>query len=815
MIKNIFKTTIRYFFRNSFFSLINVFGLAIGLATSILIYLFVQDELSYDKHFADAELIYRLEPRYIGHGEDSHWAASEGNLVANVHGKYPEVSDGVKMHFFYNDVVVQYEDRSFNESNVMVADTNFLDFFAIEVLKGEREKPLHGSKRAVFSQSTAKKYFGNEDPIGKVFHLNGDNFKVTAVVQDMPLNTHFHYDIIISMDEFRARGIPCDEGGPAAYYSYIKFPDWEKKKAFEEKVKGNAWEAYGYVVAGDSADIPEGWELQMILRPITDIHLKGHAEKEIEANSDERYIYIFSIVALFVLVIACINYMNLTTAKSFRRAREVGVRKVLGANKNNIFQQFMAESYFVSFLAIIIGLVLVELFLPAFNDITGKTLSLSVFSNAALLLVLCLVFLLVGFLSGSYPSLFLSAFKPLKVLKSNTTSDRSNQSALYFRRGLVILQFAISVILIIGSFTVYRQLVFIQQKKLGFNKDNVILVKTTGIQEQDKIDVIKKQLKQSSFVEEVAATSVIPGERAPFLTVRIPDMPREENQGNEEGEDAFGMRVMAADEDVMKAFGYELSSGRGFSREYGTDPNEAFLLNEAAVKEFKLENPVGARFEYLYGLQEPKRGKIVGVVKDFHYASLHSAVEPLMIHIMPVYYRYLAIRTNSGDVGKVVNSIEQEWYANFPDLPFEYFFLDNYYNNLYKSELNLKTVITYFTMLAIVIACLGLFGLAAYITELRTKEIGIRKVLGASYGSIVYSLSREFLILVIIANILAWIPAYYFLENWLDAYAFRISIGLGIFILTGIASLLIAVLTVGMQALKAAVISPAIALKYE
>ncbi|MCF8228787.1 MAG: ABC transporter permease [Bacteroidales bacterium] len=815
MFGNILKTTARYFFKNGFFSLINLLGLAIGLATSILIFLFVQDELSYDKHFEDAADIYRLEPRYIGQGEDSRWAATQGNLIPTIKEKYPEIKDATKLHFFYNDVVGNYEALSFNESNVLVADTNFIEFFGLDILHGDRENALHGSKKAIVSASTARRYFGDEDPVGKIIRLNQDNFKVAAVIQDMPLNSHFHYDIIISMDEFRARGIPCDQGGPAAYYSYVKFKDKASRDHFDDKVRGNTWEVFGYVVAGDSSEVPEGYELQMITHPITNIHLNGHAEKEIEANSDAQYIYIFTIVALFVLIIACINYMNLTTAKSFRRAKEVGVRKVLGAHKRNIFRQFMSESYLISFLAILIALIVVELILPFFNNITVKDLQLNVFSNLILLLVLLIVYVIVGFLSGSYPAVFLSRFEPLKVLKSNTTNDKSNKSALYFRRGLVILQFAISVILIIGSITVYRQLVFIQNKKLGFQKENVLLVKTAGVWDKQKLEVLKKQLLNSPQIESISSASMIPGERAPFLTVRIPGLADQESEGSNEGEDIFGMRVMSADEDVLNTFGFEISEGRGFSKEFGTDANEAFILNQAAVKEFELENPVGSSFEYLYGLEDPKKGKIIGVVEDFHYASLHTAVEPLMIHIMPVYYRYLAIRTNAGSTADILSKTEDAWMAAFPNLPFEYFFLDNYYDNLYKSELNLKSVITYFTILAIVIACLGLFGLAAYITELRTKEIGIRKVLGASFGSIVYSLSREFMLLIIIANILAWVPAYYFLNNWLDGYAFRISIGLGIFILTAIVSFFIAFVTVGMQAIKAAVMNPANALKYE
>jgi putative ABC transport system permease protein len=422
------------------------------------------------------------------------------------------------------------------------------------------------------------------------------------------------------------------------------------------------------------------------------------------------------------------------------------------------------------------------------------------------------VYVLVGFVSGWYPSIVLSRFRPLKVLKSNTLNDSSNKTALYLRRGLVILQFAISVILIIGAVTVYRQLVFIQNKKPGFDKEQVVLLKTSGIQNREKLVMFKNQIKQLASVESAAGTSIIPGERAPFLTVRIPGL--EQEQGNE-GDDAMNMRVMSADVDMLETFGFKIADGRTFSEKFGTDSEQAFIVNQAAVEAYELENPVGSRFEYLYGLEEPKAGKIIGVVEDFHYASLHAEVEPLMIHIMSPFYRYLAVRLSGENQLKIISDIEEMWHADFSSQPFDYFFLDSFYDNLYKSEMNLKTVITYFTFLAIFIAFLGLFGLAAYITELRTKEIGIRKVLGASIGAIVYSLSKEFIILVVIANVMAWLPAWYFLDNWLSTFAFRVSMGVGVFVVTTLLSLIIAFLTVGAQSTRAAVINPSQALKYE
>jgi putative ABC transport system permease protein len=816
MFKNILKTTVRSFLKNGFFSFINVLGLAIGLATCILIFLFVMDDLSFDKHFEDAGNIYRIESRYVGDGEDSHWAATQGGLITNLMKLYPEISEGVKINFVYNTILAQYEDKSFTEDDVIAADTTFLDFFNLKVLKGIKEDALKGPEKVVLNQSTALKYFGDSEPIGKVLKLNGINFKVTAVVEDLPYNTHFHFDMAYSLDQFRSRGAPIDEpGGPSAFYNYAKFKDKETCVQFEKKANENVWISLGYVVAGDTSDVPEGYQAYIIAQPICDIHLNGHAEKEIEANGDMQYIYIFSIVALFILIIACINYMNLTTAKSVRRCKEVGIRKVLGAQKSSIFKQFMGESYLISLLSVLISLILVALFLPAFNQLTGKHLELNVFSNLPLAIALVAIYLLVGFLAGSYPAIFLSRYRPLKVLKANIISESGNKSALYFRRGLVILQFTISVILIVGAFTVYRQLVFIQDKKLGFKKDNVVVIKLSGINDQDKIEVTKKELLQDPNISAVSASGVVPGMRVPFLTVRLPDADQTDQPGGDEEDGVIGMRVMLADLDVVKTFGLNIVDGRAMSEKFGTDKEEAFLLNQAAVREFNLENPVGTNFEYLYGLPEPKKGKIVGVVEDFHYASLHNEVEPIMIHYLQPYFRFLSVKINTDDVKTVIDRIEDEWAVAFPGKPFDYFFLDAHYDNLYKSENNLKTIVTFFTALAILIACLGLFGLAAYITEQRTKEIGIRKVLGASSGRIIFSLSVEFMILVLVANILACVPAWFFLSNWLDGFAFGISIDFLLFVFTAFVSLFIAFVTVGSQAWKAAAINPAQALKWE
>ncbi len=506
--------------------------------------------------------------------------------------------------------------------------------------------------------------------------------------------------------------------------------------------------------------------------------------------------------------------MNLATARSARRGREVGVRKVLGANKTTIFKQFMGESYVMSLLVLLFSLLFVELILPGFNTFTSKTLILSPFSNMPLLQLLIIVFFVVGFLSGSYPAVFLSKFNPLKVLKSNTISGNSNKSTLYLRRGLVVFQFSISVLLIIGAITVYTQLRYIQTKDLGFNKEQVVVLNLTNTIRPEQIKSLKNEFRKEPSIVSATSSSVIPGERVHMLSVRFPDLREQNIEGNEE-EDIIGMRVINADVDVVETFGLEIVEGRNFSEKYGTDEQSAFLINEAGVKAFQLENPVGTRFEYLYGLRVPKSGNIVGVLKDFHYTSLHNEIEPVIVQIMPQFNRYMSVRINSGNIKQTLAKIENSWKTVFPNVPIDFFFLDTSYDNMYKTEMSMGTIITYFTILAIIIACLGLFGLASYITEQRTKEVGVRKVLGASIISIINSISKEFLLLIVIANLIAYIPAYYFLDNWLSDFAYRVDINFGIFLITSVLSILIAVLTVSSQAMKTARMNPVDTLKYE
>ncbi len=815
MFRNTLITAFRLFFKYKAYSLTNILGLAIGLATCILIFLYVQYELSYDDFHKNAENIYRLEPRWEGQGEVDHWAASTGNIIPAVASRFPEIESSVKFYNSPNTAVIRNEDHIFRESNIVFADSTFFDVFSFDLIRGNPKDVLSGPEKVVISESTAKRYFGNEDPIGKFLRSDTRGYMVTGIVADVPENSHFHFDLLISLDDLRARWTTLDENGPSAFYSYIRLKDDASALSLKQKLDDHIWEILGYTVSGDSANIPEGYQAELIMNPLTNIHLNGHAEKELESNGNEQYIYIFSIVALFVLIIACINYMNLATARSANRGKEIGVKKVLGANRSSIFNQFMSESILLSFIAMLVALVLVDFFLPIFNDYTGLQLQLKIFANTPLLLSIIAIWLLVGFLSGSYPAMFLSQFNPLKVLYSGTFNAGNGNMALYLRRGLVVFQFTISILLIIGVISVYKQLQYIQNKSLGFNKEQVVVIPLAGNNDQDKIEVFKNEIAFNPEVINASGTNSIPGVRIHMLPFRFPDLAETNPEQFEEGDDYVGFRSLSSDLDIFETFGLEILEGRDFSSLTPEEARKGFILNEAAVKELGFDNPVGRRIEYIWGLEEPLKGHIIGVVKNFHYASLHTDVEPLIVSVNPVYNRYLSIRIQTTDIPNTLKKLEESWTKTFASIPFDHFFLDNKYDSLYKTEMNMASIISFFTILAILIACLGLYGLASFITEQRTKEIGIRKVLGASISKIIQTLSKEFIMLIIIANVLAWLPAWYYLNRWLDTFTFRTSLNWWLFLVAGIISLTIALFIVGLQSYLAGSKNPVEAIKAE
>lgn len=819
MFKSYIKIAFRNLLKHKGYSFINIFGLTLGLVTSMLIFLYVQDELSYDRMHADSDRIYRLENWSMFNGEESHWAATQGFLIPDVVQRYGEIETATRLMVTGAPMTFSTENNFYSEEDILYVDSTFFKVFSFEAVHGDLETALDAPDGIILTEATAIKYFGSTNVVGDLIKRGNTPFKVSAVLEDIPHNSHFSFDMLIPMSEIHRRNPNLVNGrGAAAFYSYIKVLETTSGQQLQAKMDNDIYEIRNIRNQAGEFEPIEGLDIRQLMMPLTDIHLYSNAEKELASNGDAQYVYIFSTVAFFILLIACFNYMNLAIARSTKRAKEVGMRKVLGAEKGQVFAQFLGESFFFTFLAMVIALLIVVLVIPAFNDFTRKLISQNILANGQLLLGLGSVFLIVGLLSGFYPSLFLASFKPLKALKSNVLAGKGNNTALYLRRGLVILQFGISIFLIVGASTVYNQLQYIEGKDLGFDKEQVVVIKLPGRGAVQNLETIKKEFLSHPSVLAAASSSAIPGERVHVMTVRVPDLASTDagNENQQQDNGVRGMRIISGDEDLAETFDFEIVDGRDLSKEIVSDEAKGFLLNEAAIRAFGLEeNPVGRRFEYVHGLPEPKAGRIVGVVKDFHYASLHSEIEPLMIHVFPNFSAFLNVRINTERVKETMERLEETWNTLQPSSEFDYFFLDSHYDNQYKAEMSLGKVIAFFTLLAVIIACMGLFGLASFITEQRTKEIGVRKVLGASIKSIMTSLSKEFVLLILLANLLAWYPAYYFLNGWLEGFAYRVDISIITFVIAALGALLIALSTISFKTYVAARRNPVRSLRYE
>jgi len=810
MLKNFFVLAMRNFTKHRLFSLINVIGLALGLTTCILILIFVQDELKYDKHWENNEQIFRVENKFTESGEISHWAASQGHIIPFMMDNYPEIEAGVKIMRDYFPVVFKYNDVSFKEKDIIYADSSFFRVFSMKLLYGDKDTALIAPGNIVISETVYRKYFGNENPLGKIITTERSNLVVAGVFEDIPEQSHFHFSIITSLNSVRVRNPLIDEAGPMAFYSYVRLKKNMSSVSLEQKLNNDVKRIFKL----EDVEIGEDFSIMLNLKPITDIHLKSNLEKEFEPNGNFSAVIVFSTIAIFVLIIACINYTNLSIAKSSRRTREIGLRKVVGASRTGIFKQFISETLLMTTLALILALFIIDLLLPSFNNLTGKNMRMNFMTNYFLIISIILISLITSFISGFYPAFVLSGLNPVKIFKTDLYKGKGSKFAVFFGRSLVVLQFTISVALIISAIIVYQQLNFINTKKLGFNKEQVIVMPFPS----KGYEVLNEKLKSVPEVVSNSPTDCYPGIRYMYLDIRLPDLDKSGTSpvnGQDVDNGTRVIRVTGAGTDIVKTLGLEITEGRDFSTQFETDQQQAFILNEAAVKQLGIENPIGKDVEYSYNLPEPKKGKIIGIVKDFHYASLHNEVEPLMIHIFPLYYRFLLIRFDTDDVSGTLEKIKAAWKASIPDEEIEISFLDSVYDEMYKTEMNLGKVVTYFTILAIIIAGMGLFGLSYFVLAQKMKEIAVRKVHGASTMHLISITSREFLLIVLIADALAWFPSYYFMKSWLENFVFRIDISVFPFLFTSVSALLIAFSTVGIVTYKSAQANPIEVLRYE
>ena len=800
MLKNYIKTAFRNITKNKVYSLINIFGLAIGVAACIMIMLYVSNELSYDKFNKNYKQIFRVQADVVINGKESKMALTPSPLGSTLVREFPEVLQYTRIMPSSN-MLIRYKNNVFNETRFYWADSTLFNVFTLPFVKGNPKTALNQPHTVVLTESLAKKYFGSENPMGKIMKFeDGTPYTVSGIIKDCPENSHFKYDIFASMASVEFGNSPFWFNNN--FYTYILLKKGTSVKGFEAKTfeiikKYMSPQLYQTLGVHYSDWKKQGNSYKFFLEPLGKIHLYSHLEHELEPNGDIKYVYIFSIVALFILLIACINFMNLSIARSATRSKEVGVRKVLGSNKLQLIKQFMIESFVLTFFSILVAAAIVEISLPIFNNLSGMHLNASYFNNWIAIPGLFLTVLIVGVIAGSYPSFFLSSFQPAKVLKGKLSGNKGS----LLRSGLVIFQFSISIILFIGTFIIFNQLKYIQNTKLGFDKEHVLVIKRAWALENHAA-TFKNELVKNTGIQSATNSNNVPGKSFGQMLIKAEGV---------DAADQYLFANMSTGYDFLKTMGIGLKAGRYFSPQHPADTLSA-VLNESAVKELNLKNPIGKR---IIAVGRNTAYTIIGVMKDFHFESLHEKIRPLIISLEKGQTAYLPVRISSNNIAGTVSFIKSEWKKFVPNKPFEFYFLDSEFNHLYINEQKTGEFFTAFSILAIFIACLGLFGLAAFTAERRTKEIGIRKALGCSVGGIIYMLSKEFTKWVLIANVIAWPVAYYLMNNWLSDFAYRITITPWIFLLSGAIAFIIALLTVITHALKAAMVNPVESLKYE
>ncbi len=812
MIRNYIKIALRNLFKNKLYSFINIFGLAIGLTCFLLISLYVLDELSYDRHFKDADRIYRINSDIKFGGAEQKMAVSSDPFGATLKKDYAaEVEQYVRFYANNSRRFIKKGNEFLVENDCLHADSTLFDVFSLNIIEGNAKTALTEPNTLIINQTTARKYFGNNSALGKTLTVGvreSVEYKITGVYEDMPVNSHFQANLIFSF-----KNITDYKFGSFLnhnFYTYIKLREGVDYKQFEKKFDAVV-DKYVLPQAKVFMDIKSmddfrktGNYLQYSLTPLLDIHLKSDRQYELGVNSDIQYVYIFSVVALFLLLIACINFMNLSTARSANRAKEVGIRKVMGTQRSSLIMQFMSESVLTSYLAFVLSLVFTILLIPYFNEIAGKQFSFKSLFQIQYLPFLLILPLIVGVLAGYYPSFFLSSFRPIEVLKSkiNANFKRSN-----FRNALVTFQFVTSLVLVISTFIIYKQLNYIQNKNLGFSKDRVVVVTGTSSL-RDNNNVFKEEIKKIAGVKNATFAGYLP----------VANSSRSDNTFSTEAvmtaKNAVNMQTWDIDEDYIPTLNMEVLKGRNFSKAFSTD-SSAIIINEQAAKLIGFDEPIGKKLYISDGKPNDATAlTIVGVVKNFHYESMRETVGPLC-------FRYgrsawvTAFKINTDEPQTLIKQMEAKWKALAPEMPFNYHFMDESFDEMYRAEQRIGKIALIFALLTVLIACLGLFGLITYIAEQRTKEIGVRKVLGASIWSIVQLLSKDFLKLVCVAFVIATPVAYYAMSTWLTDFAFRTNISAWIFIGAGVITLLIALLTVSYQAIRAALMNPVKSLKTE
>ncbi len=802
MLRNYILVAIRNILKQKFYSFINILGLTIGVAATLFIMLYIFDELSYDRFHANIHQMYRVG--LIGRlaGQEVHVAATPPPLAQGMVNEVPGVESAIRM-WQWEDIVIRYEDQVYTEDLIFHTDSNFFEFFSFKLIEGDPKTALLEPNSIVLTESMAEKFFGDGEKLGKILTFSNDNtaMKVTGVAQNPPHNTHFTFNYLVSFSSHDFS--KSDQWLSNSLYTCFIVNENTDVADIERKLNEELIPKYvGPQIQqflGISLDqfLEQDGAYGYFVDPVKELHLYTHADFDLGSPGDIAYIYIFAAIGLFILIIASINFMNLSTAKSAGRYREVGMRKTFGSLKRQLVSQFLIESIIYSFVAVILAILLIILLLPKFNMLAGKELELSSLLQPELITGTILLIMIVGILSGSYPAFYLTSFQITEVLKGKLARGTGSGKV---RGGLVVLQFTISILLIISTILVYNQLEYTQNKNLGFIKERVIVISNV-----DRLDSNRKAFKdalmqESSIVAASYSNSMIPGVNNTTI-FRKPGLDEDHIIG-----------AYFADHEHFEVLGFELEDGRNFSRDFVSD-STAILINRSVADEMGWEEPIGEKLISFNG-PEPLELEVIGVLKDFNFESLKDEIRPILIRLGN-FGNVMSIRYTLDNPKDAVNLIESKWKEFAANEPFEFNFLDDNFDDLYRSEHRLGTLFSIFTVLAILIACLGLFGLAAFTAEQRTKEIGIRKTMGANGFIVARLMSVEFLKYILIAFLISIYPAYYFINKWLENFAYRIDISYWVFIISGVTALVIALLTVSYQAIKLARINPATTLRYE
>ena len=796
MLKNYWKIALRNFQRHKGYSFINIAGFAIGMACCLIILIYVRHELSYDRYHKDVERIYRIAIDIRHQTANRVFALISPTVAPALKADYPQVEYAARA-MPTSSRLVKKEERLYYEDRFMYADQELFDIFTIPFIQGNPQEALIRPQTLVISERMAQKYFGNSYPIGETLEINQREYEITGVVADSPENTHMKYDLIASLETLKDWS-EMTNWYSTMFYTYLKLQPNVNVEELSQKVSHIADKYVGERLSN------RGTTYHYFLQPISSIHLHSHLRYEIEPSGNPVYVYIFSFVGLFILLIACLNFMNLSTARAANRAKEVGLRKVVGAQRLQLIGQFLGESLLVALLSLGLALVIARFAIPLLSDLTGIPLSFDAFLNPVVLFSLIGGAIIVGLAAGLYPAFVLSAFRPAVTLKGALSSG---SRGLALRTVLVVVQFAISVVLIIGTLTMYKQFNFMKNQYLGFEKEQkLILPLRGGINIQENYETTKDMFSKRSSIAGVTVSSSVPGRAVSNFNIKLV---------GEEDDKSQSMFHLHFDHDFIPDYGIEMAAGRAFQKGMSTDIRGAFLINEAAVKAFGWSSPeeaLGKRLQTGWG---GRVNPVIGVTKNFHYRGLQTEVEPLVMEFMPEAFDNITLSLDITNLKESFAFVEFQWKALFPGNPFESFFLDADFDRQYRADEQVGSIFGIFTFLGLSIACLGLLGLASFTAESRIKEIGIRKILGASIAGIVFMLSKQFTKWVLLANIIAWPVAYFAMHSWLQGFAYRVNIGILTFVLSAVMALLIALLTVGYQTIRAAVANPADTLRYE